>query len=346
MPLTLGELAQQTGTQLHGDAQCLISSVASLENAGPGAISFLVSARYRRYLAATGASAVILAREFLAECPVSALVSENPHVTYARVAGLLYPPPPARRGIHPSASVSAASSIDPDVWVGAHCVVEEGVVLAAGVQVGPGCIIEAHSSIGECSRLVAHVTVCHGSRIGRNVLLHPGVVIGADGFGLAKQGEVWIKVPQVGAVSIGDDVEIGANTTVDRGAVHDTVIEHGVKLDNQIQVGHNVRIGACTAIAGCVGIAGSTHIGRNCTIGGGTGIGGHLEIADDVHVTGMSMVTKSITQPGLYSSGMPLQTNMLWRRNIARLRQLEELAQRVKALERVAAAPTSGEGKE
>jgi UDP-3-O-[3-hydroxymyristoyl] glucosamine N-acyltransferase len=188
--------------------------------------------------------------------------------------------------------------------------------------------------IGEGSRLVAHVTVCRGTHIGKRVLIHPGAVIGSDGFGLANEGGVWIKMPQLGGVRIGDDVEIGANTTIDRGTIEDTVIEDGVKLDNQIQLGHNVHVGEHTAIAGCVGVAGSTHIGKRCLIGGGVGIGGHLEIADDVNITGMSMVTKSLKEPGIYSSGVPVEANRVWRRNMVRLRQIDDLVRRLEELEK------------
>ncbi len=331
--LTLGELATQVGAELQGDAACRIDRVAPLDRAGPGAIAFLDDPRFRRHLAGTVASAVILRREDLDGCDVPALVSANPHLTYARVAALLNPLPPMRWGVHSSAVVAADCEIAASAWIGPHCVVESGAAIAADVFVGPGCIIGAHASIGVGSRLEARVTVCHDVRIGKRALIYPGAVIGSDGFGLAGDAGTWLRVPQLGRVLIGDDVEIGANTTIDRGALDDTVIEDGVKLDNQIQVAHNVRIGAHTAIAGCVGIAGSAVIGKRCTVGGGVGIAGHLEITDDVHLTGMTFVTKSITEPGLYSSGMPAETNRQWHRSIARYRKLDEMAARIKALE-------------
>lgn len=331
--LTLKELAERVGGEVHGDDSCVIRDVAPLQNAAPGAISFLANSRYRKYLAATKASAVILTRDDLADCPVSALVSDKPHLVYARVAALLYPVPTGRRGIHPTAWVDESCSIHDTAWVGPHSVIEAGVVLGPGVQVGPGCVIGEGVTIGEGSRLVANVTICSGTCIGMRALIHPGAVIGGDGFGLANDGGVWVKVPQLGRVRIGDDVEIGANTTIDRGALEDTVLEDGVKLDNQIQIGHNVKIGAHTAIAACTGISGSTKIGKHCTIAGGVGIAGHIEIADNVRITGMSMVTKSVPEPGAYSSGIPLQPNHLWHRSVVRFKQLDDLARRVKTLE-------------
>ncbi|MDQ2695806.1 MAG: UDP-3-O-(3-hydroxymyristoyl)glucosamine N-acyltransferase, partial [Pseudomonadota bacterium] len=207
-------------------------------------------------------------------------------------------------------------------------------VLGPGVFVGPVCVVGEGAVLGEATRLMANVTVCHGVRLGRRVLVHPGAVIGSDGFGLANDAGRWIKIPQLGGVVIGDDVEIGANTTIDRGALDDTVIEEGVKLDNQIQVAHNVHIGAHTAVAGCVGIAGSARIGRHCTQAGGVGVAGHLEIADHVHVTGMSMVTESITAPGVYSSGLGVEPGRVWKKIRVHLRHLDDLARRVAALEK------------
>lgn len=335
MKLTLAELVAQVGGEIEGDSSCIITGVSTLQNAQPGDISFLANPRYRKYLKATRATAVILARGDKAHCPVIPWVVDNPVLAYARAAALLYPTPSPEQGVHGTACVSAASTIHESAAVGAHCVIEAGVRIAANVFIGPGCIIGEGSVIGEGSRLVANVTLCHGTHIGQRALIHPGVVIGSDGFGLANDQGRWVKVPQLGKVCIGDDVEIGANTTIDRGALEDTILEDGVKLDNQIQVAHNVRIGAHTAIAGCVGIAGSAKIGRRCMIGGGVGIAGHLEIADDVHITGMTLVSKSISEPGLYSSGVPAQPNALWNRNFARLRQLDELARRLKALEKV-----------
>lgn len=333
--ITLGQIAERIGGELYGDEACVITGVATLQSAQPGDITFLSNPRYRKHLASTRASAVILSAKDKDECATAAVVVANPYVGYARVAALLYADREQVRvsGIHPMACVSADSRVHESASIGPHCVIEADVNIAANVSIGPGCFIGKGTVIGEGSRLLANVTLCHGVHIGKRVLIHPGAVIGSDGFGIANDNGVWLKVPQLGGVSIGDDVEVGANTTIDRGALEDTVIEDGVKLDNQIQVAHNVHIGAHTAIAGCVGIAGSARIGKRCTVGGGVGISGHLEIVDDVHITGMSFVTKSIKQPGLYSSGIPVDTNQQWHKNTVRFRQLDEMARRLKVLE-------------
>lgn len=331
---TLGELADRVQARLHGDPACVISRVATLRNAAPGAISFLANPSYRRYLAGTAASAVILAPEVLEDCPVAALVSENPYLTYARVAALFRRPPQPGPGIHASARLAADVRLGEDVSIGPNCVLESGVSIASHCVIGPGCIIGAGAQIGPDSHLAAGVTICHGVVIGSRALVHPGAVIGNDGFGLAKNGEAWERIPQLGGLRIGNDVEIGANSTIDRGALEDTVIDDGVKLDSQVHVGHNVHIGAHTVLAGCVGISGSARIGRHCLIGGGAGIVGHLAIADNVVITGMSMVTRSIRHAGVYSSGIPAQPGKDWNRNLARLRRVESLIKRIEALEK------------
>lgn len=331
--MTLGELAAALSARLHGDGETCISGVATLASAGPGTLSFLANRRYRPQLAMTRASAVVLDDEFLAECPVAALVMSNPYLGFARAATMLNPRPASPAGVHPRAVVDPLARVHPNAWIGPGAVLERGATIGDGVFVGPHCLIGEDVTIGEHCRLVANVTLCRGVRIGKRALIHPGVVIGADGFGIASDDGVWVKVPQLGSVSIGDDVEIGANTTVDRGALDDTVIEDGVKLDNLIQVGHNVRIGAHTAIAACVAIGGSASIGKRCTIGGAASLAGHLEIADDVHLTATSAVPNSITQAGVYSSGMPVQENRAWRRSVIRLRQLDDMARTLKALE-------------
>jgi UDP-3-O-[3-hydroxymyristoyl] glucosamine N-acyltransferase len=333
MGLALGELARRLGGELHGDPACVITSVASLRQAGPGAISFLANRVYRKYLSATRASAVILDAAFALACPTATITVTNPYAAYARAAALLSSPPSLRRGVHPSAVIGAGCEIAPSAWVGPHCVIEDGTALAAGAQLYGGCHIGRDSRIGADCVLHANVVVCHGVRIGERVVLHPGVVIGSDGFGLAHEHGRWLKVPQLGGVSIGNDVEIGAGSTIDRGALDDTIIEDGVKLDNQVQVAHNVWIGAHTAIAACVGIAGSASIGGHCSIGGGAGILGHLEISDHVVITAMTLVTKSITRPGVYSSGVPAQENAVWNRNIARFRRLDRLARKMRKIE-------------
>jgi UDP-3-O-[3-hydroxymyristoyl] glucosamine N-acyltransferase len=331
---SLRDIAEELGAQLHGDENCRIDCVATLAGAGPGGISFLANRRYRSQLLTTCASAVILEAEFLSSCPVAALVVSNPYLGYARAAALLAPAQPVSAGVHASACVSDRATVDASACIGPQAVVEDQARVGARSHIGPGCVISRGATIGEDCTLKANVTICHDVRIGDRALLHPGVVIGADGFGIANDGGVWVKVPQLGAVVIADDVEIGANTTIDRGALADTMIEEGVKLDNLIQIGHNVRIGAHTAIAAGVAIGGSATIGKRCTIGGAASVAGHLEIADDVHLTATSAVPKSISEPGLYSSGMPIQDNRSWRRNVVRMRQLDEMAKRLKDLEK------------
>lgn len=335
MAMRLGELAACLGADLHGDPDCLIERIDTLERAGPGAVSFFANRRYRAQLLATRASAVIVAAGDRQDCPAHVLVMGNPYVGYARAAALLNPEPEAPRGIHAQAVVDASATVHPQAWVGPGAVVEADAELAEAVFVGPGCIIGAGCRIGAGSRLIARVVLCAGVRLGARVTVHPGAVLGADGFGIANDGGVWIRVPQLGGVVVGDDVDIGANTCIDRGALEDTVIGTGVKIDNHVQIGHNVRIGEHTAIAGCVAIAGSARIGARCTVGGSSAISGHLEIADDVHLTGGTNVPNSIREPGVYSSTLPLQTNLNWRKNMARVKQLDELARRLRALEQV-----------
>lgn len=334
MSLTLGELAERSGAGLHGDAALPIEGVCTLQDGRAGCIGFLANPHYRRYLAGTRAAAVILGADDVSACPVPALVSSNPYATYARVAALLNPPSATTPGVHPSAVVSADARIDPTASIGPLCVIEAGAEIAQGVVIGPGCVVGRGTRIGADTRLVANVTLCHGVQLGVRCLIHPGAVIGSDGFGIANEGGRWLKVPQLGSVRIGDDVEIGANTSIDRGALDDTVIADGVKLDNQIQVAHNVQIGAHTAVAGCVGISGSAKIGAHCMLAGGVGVVGHLEIADGTVVTGMSMVTKSITERGVYSSGLAAMPGEQWNRIVARLKRLDDMARRLQALER------------
>ncbi len=331
---TLAELTARCGGELRGDGSVRIQAVATIQNAGPGSIAFLANPHYRKFLASTGASALILSPADAEGCKLPALVTPNPYLLYAHVATLLAPAAPARSGVHKAAHVDAEAKVASDAWVGPGAVVEAGAEIASGASVGPNCTVMEGVRVGEGSRLVANVTLCHHVHIGKRALLHPGVVIGADGFGLAPDKGSWVKVPQLGSVRVGDDVEIGANTTVDRGALEDTVIEDGVKLDNQIQVAHNVRIGAHTAVAGCTAIAGSAVIGKRCMIAGGVGITGHIEICDGVTVTAMTLVSHSITQPGVYSGSLPMDTQQQWRKNSVRFRQLDAIARRVAALEK------------
>lgn len=333
MAKTLADIAAQIGGELFGDPDREISGVGTLANAREHQISFLANTKYRKYLKNCRAGAVIVARGMSDSVYTNAIEVDDPYVGYARAAALLFPNSDTATGVHPRAWVDELATLGRDVSIGAHAVIEAGVQIAEGVRIGAGSVVETGVIIGKGSRIMANVTLSRGVRIGERVTIHPGVVIGADGFGIANDDGQWIKVPQLGSVVIGDDVEIGANTTIDRGAIEDTVIGRGVKIDNQIQIGHNVVIGEHTVIAGCVGISGSTRIGSHCAIGGGTGIAGHIEIADGVQLTGMSMVTKSLIEPGVYSSGIPAEPTRQWHRNIIRYRQMDALFERVKLLE-------------
>ncbi len=334
MGISLGELAVRFGCELRGDPDVQVDHVATLARADSRSLAFVANPRYRQQLAATGAAAVVLDAASAAGCATAALVCRNPHATYARIAAVLHPLPAAAAGVHPSAVVAPGARIDPSAHVGALSVIEEGVVVGLRAFVGPQCLVEEGTAIDEDVCLTARVTVCRGVKIGARTTIQPGAVIGGDGFGFAQEGGRWIKVPQTGTVLVGSDVEIGANTTVDRGAIEDTVIEEGVKLDNLIMIAHNVRVGAHSALAACVGVSGSTTIGRRCMIGGQVGIGGHLTIADDVTITGCTMVSQSIARPGVYSGGIPLEEAHLWRRLVARFKRLDSLAARLKKLER------------
>ena len=330
---TLGDIAAHIGAELDGDASFSVRGIAALAQAAEGQISFLSDSKYRKLLSDTHASAVILS---VADAPGyhgHKLIIDNPYLAYAKVASLFDNRPQPVAGIHPTATVSTQAKIGSGVSIGPYVVIADGAVIAANCTIGAHSIIGDGSSLGEGSLLASRVTIYHGVTIGARAILHSGVVIGSDGFGFAHDQGQWVKIPQIGGVTIGDDVEIGANTTVDRGALDDTLIGNGVKMDNQIQVAHNVQIGEHTAIAGCVGIAGSAKIGRHCGIGGGAGILGHLQISDGVQVTAMSLVTKSIKQPGIYSSGTSVEPFKTWHKNYARFGQLDEMARRLKALE-------------
>ena len=334
MPVRLAELAVRFGCQLRGDPDALVERVASLQEAGPGSIAFLANRRYRRFLAETRATAVVIEPTLADACPVAALATPNPYATYARIAQLLHPQPAFAPGRHASAVVEPGASVDGSAWVGAHAYVAAGATIGPRVFVGPGSMVMSGARVGADSRLVARVMLCERVRVGERCILHPGAVIGADGFGHAPDGGTYVRVPQVGAVSIGDDVDVGANTTIDRGAIGDTVISNGVKIDNQVQIGHNCRIGAHTAIAACVGIAGSTRIGRHCRIGGAAMIQGHIEICDDVTVSAATAIMKSVHKPGIYTSIYPFQEHREWIRNAAYLRHMDSLAEKIKALEK------------
>ncbi len=334
---TLGELAGFVGGRVVGEATARIEGVATLASAGDRQISFLANPRYQQQLLHTKAGAVIVEEAQLPHCRGNALVVADPYVAYARIATLFVVRSNRVGGIHPTASVSEGATIHETAWIGPNCSIGAGVTIGSDTRLGPGCFVGDHATIGSDCMLVGNVSICHAVHIGNANIIHPGAVVGSDGFGFANQQGRWVKVPQLGGVVTGDNVEIGANTTIDRGALDDTVIEEGVKLDNQIQIAHNVRIGAHTAIAGCVGISGSTRIGCRCAIAGGVGIAGHLEIADDVTITAMSLVTKSITRPGVYSSGIPAEANSTWNRRMAYMRRLERIDQRLRKIEQMVA---------
>ncbi len=333
-PLSLGEIASTLGGRVVGDAAVLIEQVGSLEHAGARHIAFLASPRYKARLADTRAGAVVLAPDAEGLTALPRIVCDDPYPYFARLSQLFNPLPVPLPGCH------AAARIDPGARLAPSARVEAGAVICAGADIGErawigeGCYVGTDAAIGADSRLFPSVVVYAACRIGARAIVHSGAVIGADGFGMAQEGGRWLKVPQIGHVLIGDDVEIGANTTIDRGTVDDTVIEDGVKLDNQIQIGHNCRIGAHTAIAGCTGVAGSAQIGRRCTIGGAAMILGHLSICDDVHVSVATVISRSIRKPGTYTAIYPFDDNASWARNAALVRHLAELADRVRVLEK------------
>lgn len=318
--VSLQALAEHTGTILQGDAQLRLYAVASIDKAQAGDISYIRDAKYRHYLQTSPASALILPPDMAQAYDGNCLISTNPYLAYAQAVGLLYPmvrPVPA---IHPSAVISA------------------GVELGEDVVIEAGCVIGAGCKIGDGSWLHANVTLYADTQIGQRCIIHSGAVLGADGFGFAPDRRTWFKIPQVGNVVVGDDVEIGANTTIDRAALGSTVIGNGVKLDNLIQIGHNTQIGDYTAMAACTAVAGSVQIGKHCQIAGMCAIAGHLSIADNVVVTGTSMVSHSITKPGVYSSGTTIEENAVWRKNAVRFNQLDKLARRLQELEKQLAA--------
>jgi UDP-3-O-[3-hydroxymyristoyl] glucosamine N-acyltransferase len=337
MSATLRELADEFGCELHGDPARVVTRVGTLGGAGPDAITFLANPLYRAQLAGTRAAAVILEAKERAGCPTACLVHAQPYLTYARVAARLSPAPSAVPGVHASAVVASSAHVAGSAEIGAHVAVGPGCRIGEFAVIGAGSVLGKDVEIGAHTRLVARVTVLDGVRIGARCILQPGSVIGADGFGFAPNAGTWVKIPQLGSVAIGNDVEIGANTTVDRGTIDDTVIEDGVKLDNLVQIAHNVRVGEHTVMAAMSGAAGSTKIGKRCMIGGGVVMINQIEICDDVMFTFRSIVTKSIDKPGMYSGGLPAEEASKWRRNAARFRKLDALAERVTEAERTLA---------
>jgi len=336
MSASLGELATQFGCELIGDPAARVARVATLSNAGPDCLSFLANPAYREQLRATGAAAVIVKAADAEHCPTAALLAVDPYLTYARVADVLHPRPLFAAGIHSTAVVAASARVAESAHIAAHVVIGDDSVIGEDAIIGPNCVIGDRCAVGKAAHLIAGVTLVQDATIGARGMIHSGTVVGSDGFGNAMSDSGWVKVPQVGGVRIGDDVEIGANTTIDRGAIDDTVIENGVRLDNLIQIAHNVRIGEHTAMAAMTGISGSTVIGKRCMFGGAGGTIGHLVICDDVVVTGCTMVTKNISEPGVYSGSFAAEKGNIWKRRVARFRRLGELADRVSKLERAA----------
>lgn len=329
----MGDIVARFGGEVLGDPQVAVSQVAALETARAGNISFFTGSRFQKQLDATEAGAVIVGAEARDATLKPRIVSGNPYAYFAKVSSLLNPSPAFEAGVHATAQVEEGALVAPTASIGPFVSIGRGAIIGERAVIAAGCTVGENTEIGADTRLFPRVVIYHQCVIGARVIIHSGAVIGADGFGLAREDGRWLKIPQIGRVVIGDDVEIGANTTIDRGALEDTVIEEGVKLDNQIQVAHNVRIGAHSAMAGCVGIAGSARIGRNCTVGGAGMILGHLQIADNVSVSSGTLITKSITKAGSYTSAMPFSTHEQWLKNAAHLRHLDSMAEKIRALE-------------
>lgn len=334
MPISLGELATQFGCELIGNPDVVVDRVASLSSAQSSALSFLSNAALKEQLSATKAAAVILRADDAEASPVAAIIHDDPYACYARMAAVVCPPPVVKPGVHPSAVIATSAVVADSAQIAPHVVVGERSEIGDNVFVGPGTIVGPDCKVGNDCRLIANVTLARSVTIGVRGVLHPGVVIGADGFGNAMTPEGWIKVPQLGGVRIGDDVEIGANTTVDCGALDNTIIDDGVRIDNLCMIAHNVHIGAHTALAGMVGIAGSTSIGKRCMFAGKSGAVGHIDVCDDVVVAAKTFLSKDVTSPGTYAASFPASEAKSWARQLARFRRLGDLIERVKKLEK------------
>ncbi|MBX8514791.1 UDP-3-O-(3-hydroxymyristoyl)glucosamine N-acyltransferase [Pseudomonas cichorii] len=333
--IKLGQLAEYLGATLRGDQDKNITGLATLQEAGPDQLSFLANPQYRKFLVDARAAAVLLKPADAEGYAGDALLVPDPYLAYARISHLFDPKPKAAAGVHATALIAEDAQVDPAASIGAYAVIENGARIGANVTIGAHCFIGARCEIGEGGWLAPRVTLYHDVRIGKRVVIQSGAVLGGEGFGFANEKGVWQKIAQIGGVSIGDDVEIGVNTAIDRGALADTRIGNGVKLDNQIQIAHNVQIGDHTAMAACVGISGSTKIGKHCMLAGGVGLVGHIDICDGVFITGMTMVTHSITEPGSYSSGTAMQPAGEWRKSAARIRKLDDMARRLQKLEKI-----------
>ncbi len=326
---TAATLADRFGLTLRGDGDRRIDGVGTIARAGASQLAFLANPRYRSQLADCGAGLVVMRDEDAEGYAGDVLIAKDPYVAFAQMAALFDHRPTFEAGIHPSAAIDASAHIDAGALIGAFVSIGPRSRIASGAFIGPGCVIGEDCVVGADCELTARITLVRRVRLGQRVLIHPGAVLGADGFGLAMEHGRWLKIPQLGGVVVGDDCEIGANTTIDRGALDDTVLEEDVRLDNQIQIGHNARIGAHTAMAGCSAVAGSATIGRYCLIGGGAGILGHLDVCDRAVITAMSLVTSTIREPGEYSSGTPLMDNRSWRKSAARFKQLDVMAREI-----------------
>lgn len=353
---TLGELASFLGARLVGDPDATVAALAAIQSARPGTLSFIANPKYHAWLDDTQATAVILPESLLARCPCNALVIDNPYLAYAKVSHLfateaLNPP-----GIHPSAVIAADAQVAASAHIGPLAVIESGAQIGAGAVIGAQCYIGANTQIGANTRLWPNVTIYHGVKIGQRTIIHAGTVIGSDGFGYAavvaakgapavtgERQPKWQKIAQIGSVEIGDDVEIGACTTIDRGAIGNTIIENGVIMDNQVHIAHNASVGENTAIAGKSGVSGSSRLGRNCTMAGMSGLVGHIEVCDNVHISAMTAISRSITRPGVYTSGTGMEEHAGWLKNAARFRQLDAMARRLAELERRLGKPDGTE---
>lgn len=333
MQYTLSALAEKTGAGLSGSGDTVVEKVADITSGEQGSIVFVSNTKYTRHLKTTAASAVIITDKMLQVCDKPALVTDNPRAVFAKIALLLNPLPEVEPWISPHAVIADDAEVDSSARIEACVVIQSGASVGPGTWISPGCVLEKNARIGANTRLFANVTIGEGCTIGDNNVLHSGAVIGADGFGYVWDHDSYIKVPQLGSVHIGNDVEIGANTTIDRGAIGNTVVEDGVKIDNLVQLGHNVHIGEHTTMSGHTGVAGSAIIGKKCILGGDVAISDNIEIADNVILTGRSSVPNSIKESGMYSSGIPAVEVRKWRRILGRIKQLDELAQRIKALE-------------
>lgn len=334
MPITLGELATRFDCELVGDPDAIVDNVAGLLNAGPGSLSFLSNAAFKAQLSATKAAAIVLRADDAGDSPVACLVSDNPYADYARMADVIHPQPQYEPGIHETAAIAPTAAIADSAHVSSHVTIGEGSRIGEHAYIGPGSVVGPDCIVGDFTRLIANVTLVRQVAVGARTILHPGTVIGSDGFGNAMTPEGWVKVPQVGGVRIGSDVEIGSNTAVDCGAIEDTVIEDGVRIDNLCHIAHNAYVGAHTAIAGMSGLSGSAKVGKRCMFGGQSGVAGHVSICDDVIVLGQAVISKDVKTPGVYAGTFVAEPAREWNKKVARFRRLEQLTERVAKLEK------------